>query len=149
MNGGALDRQEVEMEIELPVSRRFLIEFEPSVAGVKPNGGSWDFASGDLRVIPQVMLYETRGVSFSSGLNIRTPTGSQSVLAGRTSLTPYLTLWTNLGQRVGLHTFFGSEFPLAGYGPAPPRCLLAVWYCSHQDRDFQGHAVLGQPNSLH
>ena len=147
MNGGALDRQEVEMEIELPVSRRFLIEFEPSVAGVKPNGGSWDFASGDLRVIPQVMLYETRGVSFSSGLNIRTPTGSQSVLAGRTSLTPYLTLWTNLGQRVGLHTFFGSEFPLAGYGPAPPGAFLQYGIAptktvTSKDTPFLGNLTL-------
>lgn len=123
-DGGTLDEQEVEMEVELPVSRRFLIEFEPAVTGVRPNGSSWRFASGDFTMIPELMLYETKDISFSSGLSIRTPTGSQSVGSGRTSLTPYLAWWKDLGQRVGLHTFFGTEFPLAGYGPDRPDTTL-------------------------
>lgn len=114
---GTANELEVETEIELPISRRFLIEFEPAAKGIKPNGSSWSFAAGDLSVIPQVMLYETKNVSFSSGLSVRVPTGSSSVGAGRTSLAPYLALWTDLGQRVSLHTFFGTEFPIAGYGP--------------------------------
>jgi hypothetical protein len=69
-DGGTLDEQEVEMEVELPVSRRFLIEFEPAVTGVRPDGSSWRFASGDLTMIPEVMLYETKDISFSSGLSI-------------------------------------------------------------------------------
>lgn len=119
-DGGTVNELEVEVEIELPVSRRFLIEFEPALKGIKPYGGLWAFGAGDLSVIPQVMLYETKDVSFSSGLSVRVPTGSQSVGAGRTSLAPYLALWTDLGQRVSLHTFFGTEFPLAGYGPGRP-----------------------------
>lgn len=89
-DGGTADELEVEMEIELPVSRRFLIEVEPAVKGVGPYGGSCLFGAGDLLVIPQVMLYETKNTSFSSGLSIRAPTGSQSVGAGRTSMTPIL-----------------------------------------------------------
>lgn len=123
-DGGAVDEQEWEMEVELPLSRRFLIEFEPAVAGVRPQGGSWDFRGGDLTVIPQVMLRETKDLSFSSGLLVRTPTGSRSVGEGRTSLTPYLAMWTDLGWRVGLHTFVGTEFPLAGYGPGRADAIL-------------------------
>lgn len=123
-DGGTADELEVEMEIELPVNRRFLIEFEPALKGVRPYGSFWTFAAGDLLVIPQVMLYETKDISFSSGLSVRVPTGSQSVGSGRTSLAPYLAWWTDLGQRTSLHTFFGAEFPLAGYGPDRPNAIF-------------------------
>jgi len=119
-DGGTANELEAELEIELPVSRRFLIEFEPALKGIKPSGGLWSFEAGDLSVIPQVMLYETKDVSFSSGLSVRVPTGGQSAGAGRTSLAPYLALWADLGQRVSLHSFFGTEFPLAGYGSDRP-----------------------------
>ncbi len=123
-DGGTADELEVEMEIELPVNRRFLIELEPAVKGVGLYGSPWSFAAGDLLVIPQVMLYETKGVSFSSGLSVRVPTGSQSVGAGRTGLTPYLAGWTDLGQRMSLHAFLGAEFPMAGYGPDRPNAIF-------------------------
>ncbi len=123
MNEEELDRQEVEGEISLPVSRRFLVEFEQPVAEIRSNGSSF-FASGDLRVVPKVMLYETRNTSLSSGLSIRTPTGRRSMESHRTSLTPYLAWWTDLGQRVGLHTFFGTDFPLGGWGPDRPDAFV-------------------------
>lgn len=115
VDGGAADEQELEMEVELPINRRFLIEFEPAVSSVRANGRSWDFGAGDLKVIPQVMLWETKDLSFSSILVVRTPTGTRRVGEGRTSLMPSLALWTDLGERSGLHTFFGAEFPLDGY----------------------------------
>ena len=123
MNEEELDRQEVEGEISLPVSRRFLVEFEQPVAEIRSNGSSF-FASGDLRVVPKVMLYETHNTSLSSGLSIRTPTGRRSMESHRTSLTPYLALWTDLGQRVGVHTFFGTDFPLGGWGPDRPDAFV-------------------------
>lgn len=123
-DGGTADELEVEMEIELPVNRRFLIEFEPALKGVGPYGSPWSFGAGDLLMIPQVMLYETKNISFSSGLSVRVPTGSQKVGSGRTSLAPYLAWWTDLGQRMSLHTFFGAEFPLAGYGSDAPNATL-------------------------
>jgi len=52
VDGGAADEQELEMEVELPINRRFLIEFEPAVSSVRANGRSWDFGGGDLKVIP-------------------------------------------------------------------------------------------------
>jgi len=115
VDGGAADEQELEMEVELPINRRFLIDFEPAVSSVRANGRSWDFGGGDLKVIPQVMLWETKDLSFSSILVVRTPTGTRRVGEGRTSLMPSLALWTDLGERLGLHTFFGAEFPLDGY----------------------------------
>lgn len=123
-DGGTADELEVEMEIELPVNRRFLIEFEPALKGVGLYGSAWTFAAGDLLIIPQVMLYETKDISFSSGLSVRVPTGSQSVGSGRTSLAPYVAWWMDLGQRMSLHTFFGAEFPLAGYGPGRPNAIF-------------------------
>jgi Putative MetA-pathway of phenol degradation len=123
-DGGTADELEIEMEIELPVNRRFLIEFEPALKGVGPYGSPWTFAAGDLLVIPQAMLYETKNTSFSSGLSVRVPTGSQSVGSGRTSLAPYLAWWADLGQRMSLHTYFGAEFPLAGYGPGRPNAIF-------------------------
>ena len=116
-------RQDVAMELALPVSRRFLIEFEYSVNEIRSNGSS-SFNSGDFRVAPKVMLYETHDNSLSSGLIIRTPTGSQSVGAHRTSLTPYLAWWTDLGQRVGVHTYFGTDLPLGGWGPDRPEAFV-------------------------
>ena len=123
VNGEESDSQEVAMEIALPISRRFLIEFEQPVANIKSNGSS-SIASGDLRVVSKVMLYETHDASFSSGLSIRTPTGRQSMESHRTSLLPYFASWTDLGQRVGLHTYFGTDFPLGGWGPDRPDAFV-------------------------
>ncbi len=123
-DSGEVDEQEIPMGLELPISRRFLIEFEQAVTGRGPKGGSWEFGGGDLNVIPEVMLWETKDISFSSGLFVRTPTGSRSVGEGRTSVTPYVALWKDLGLRVGLHTFFGAEFPLGGYEEGHPDAVL-------------------------
>lgn len=123
MNEEELDSQEVAMEIALPVNRRFLIELEQPVADIKSNGSS-SIASSDLRVVPKVMLYETHNTSLSSGLSIRTPTGRRSMESHRTSLAPYLAWWTDLGHRVGLHTYFGTDFPLGGWGPDRPDAFV-------------------------
>lgn len=114
------DEQEVEFELELPLSRRFLIEFEGGLVGLKEDGESWDFRGGDLKITPEVMLVETHDVSFSTGLFIRTPTGSNNLGEGRTSLMPYLAFWKDLGHRIGLHSYLGSDFPLGGFGPGAP-----------------------------
>ncbi|MEW6657286.1 MAG: hypothetical protein AB1424_01370 [Thermodesulfobacteriota bacterium] len=118
------DEQEGEFELELPISRRFLIEFEWGVGGERPSSETWKGGVGDLNVIPEVMLAETRGLSLSSGLFIRTPTGRHAVGSGRTSLTPYLALWKDLGHRIGLHTFLGSAFPLGGFGGDAPTAVF-------------------------
>lgn len=121
---GEYDEQEGEVELELPISRRFLIEFETGFVGLRPSGQSWEHRVGDLKIIPELMLVETRDLSFSSGLVVRTPTGGRSVGDGRTSLTPYLAVWKDLGNRVGLHTYLGNEFPLGGYESTDPDSVL-------------------------
>jgi len=118
------DGQEGEFELELPISRRFLIEFEGGVVGDRPSGEVWKGGGSDLKVIPEVMLMESRDLSFSSGLFIRTPTGRKAAGDGRTSLTPYLALWRNLGHRIGLHTYLGAEFPLDGFAPGAPDAVF-------------------------
>jgi hypothetical protein len=121
---GNADEMEGEFELELPISRRFLIEFEGGFVGVQPHGESWEIRGGDLKIIPEIMLAESRDLSFSSGLIVRTPTGSDAVGEGLTSLTPYLAFWKDLGYRIGLHTFLGSEFPLEGFDPDAPDAIL-------------------------
>jgi hypothetical protein len=121
---GEVDEQEGEFELELPISRRFLIEFEGGFVGLQPDGRSWKRRVGDLKIILEVMLMETHALSFSSGLAIRTPTGSKAVGEERTSLTPYLALWRDVGHRIGLHTYLGAEFPIDGFGPGAPDAVV-------------------------
>lgn len=121
---GEVEEQEGEFELELPISRRFLIEFEGGFVGLKPDGRSWKQRVGDLKIIPEVMLRETHSLSFSSGFIVRTPTGSARVGEDRTSLTPYLALWRDLGHRIGLHTYLDAEFPLDGFGPGAPDAVV-------------------------
>lgn len=123
-NKNQADGQEGEFELELPISRRFLIEFEGGIVGDRPSGEVWKGGGGDLKIIPEVMLMESRDLSFSSGLFIRTPTGRKAVGDGRTALTPYLALWRNLGHRIGLHTYLGAEFPLDGFGSPVPDAIF-------------------------
>ncbi|MDO8431480.1 MAG: hypothetical protein Q7S58_03630 [Candidatus Binatus sp.] len=118
------DEQEGEFELELPISRRFLIEFEGGVAAARQAGRHWMAQASDLRITPEVMLIETHRLSFSSGLVVETPTGGRAVEQGRTSLTPYLALWGDLGHRIGLHSYLGSEFPLGGSGSSSPTAVL-------------------------
>jgi hypothetical protein len=121
---GRVDEQEGEVELELPLSRRFLIEFEGGFVGLQPDGRSWKRRGGDLKITPEVMLMETHSLSFSSGLIVRTPTGSAAVGEEQTSLTPYLALWRDLGHRIGLHTYLGAEFPLDGFEAGAPDAVL-------------------------
>ena len=122
--GGEAHEQEMEFELELPMSRRFMIEFEGPLVGLKEKGEDWTYGAGDLKAIPQVMLAENDDMSFSSGLEIRTPTGREGVGGGRTALMPYVAYWRDLGHRIGLHTFLGSEFLLDEYGPAAPDTVI-------------------------
>lgn len=118
------DEQEGEFELELPISRRFLIEFEGGAVALRPDGQHWRTRGADLNVIPEIMLVQTPTLSFSSGFVVRTPTGGRAAEQGRTSVTPYLALWKDLGHRVGLHTFVGGEIPLGGFGANPPDAVL-------------------------
>ncbi len=121
---GSTDEQEGEFELELPISRRFLIEFEGGVAATRPDRQPWRARDADLRITPELMLMESHTLSFSSGLVVRTPTGGDAVAQGRTSLTPYLALWKDLSHRIGLHTYAGAEVPLGGFGRGAPDTLL-------------------------
>ncbi|MGE0827326.1 MAG: hypothetical protein AB7G75_09590 [Candidatus Binatia bacterium] len=123
-DGGEVDEQEGEFELELPISRRFLIEFEGGFVGLQLDGRSWKRRGGDLKIIPEVMLMETHDLSSSSGLVIRTPTGSKAVGEEHLSLTPYLALWRDLGHRIGLHTYLGAEFPIDDFGPGAPDAVV-------------------------
>ena len=121
---GRADEQEGEFELEMPVSRRFLIEIEGGVTDLKPEGVSSRTRASDLKIIPEVMLAEDRDTSFSSGLLVRVPAGGKAAEQGRTSLAPYLALWRGMGHRVGLHTYVGAEFPIDGFGPDAPIAVL-------------------------
>jgi hypothetical protein len=121
---GRADEQEGEFELEMPVSRRFLIEIEGAVTDLKPDGASSRTRASDLKIIPEVMLAEDRNTFFSSGLVVRVPAGGKAADQACTSLTPYSALWRDMGYRVGLHTYFGAEFPIDGFGPDVPVAVL-------------------------
>jgi hypothetical protein len=123
-DGGRANAQEGEIELELPISRRLLIEFEGGAVGLRPEGQSWKGRGGDLKIIPEVMLAEMHDLSFSSGLIVRTPTGSKTIEEGRTSVTPYLAFWKDLGHRIGLHTYLGAELPVSGFAAGGPDAVL-------------------------
>lgn len=118
------DEQEGAFELELPISRRFLIEFEGGTVALQPDKQSWRTRNADLAVTPEVMLAETHTLSFSSGMAVRTPTGGDAAAQGRTSITPYLALWKDLGHRIGLHTFIGGEIPLGGFESGAPKAIV-------------------------
>ncbi len=123
-NRSSDDEQEGEFELELPISRRMLIEIEGGAVAKRPSGYPWRSGSADITVIPEIMIAERRDLSFSSGLFTRIPTGPRDSGQGRTGLTPYLALWKDLGRRVGLHTYIGGEIPLAGYSRDAPDAVM-------------------------
>lgn len=115
--GGEAHEQELEFELELPISRRFMIEFEGPIEGLKEKGEDWTHGFGGLKVIPQVMLAETDDASFSGGVEVKTPTGRDDFGGDQTAVMPYLAYWQDLGGRVGLHTFAGTNFQIDEFGP--------------------------------
>ncbi|MFQ5862576.1 MAG: transporter [Candidatus Brocadiales bacterium] len=121
-DSGKLDEHEWELEFEMPVSRRLLIEVEPKVLSVSPDNSDDHSGFGDTSFLARIMLFETRNTTLLSVLDAKFPTGDENreLGSGKTTISPGLGFWRDLGRRFALHSFFGLNIPIGGTTNADP-----------------------------
>lgn len=118
----SLDEHEWEFEFEMPVSRRLLIEVEPSIVSVFPHNSDSHSGFGDTSLVTKVMLFETRNTTLISILGTKFPTGNKDLElgSGKTTISPGFGLWRDLGRRFALQSFLGLDIPAGGAADADP-----------------------------
>src|SRR3990170_7031536 len=106
-DSGKIDEHEYELELEMPVSRRLLIEVEPKVISVSPDHGNDHSGFGDTSLITRVMLFETRNTTLLTILDTNFPTGNEDIGlgSGMTTISPGIGMWRDLGRHFALHGF--------------------------------------------
>ena len=121
-DGGKLDEHVWELEFEMPLSRRLLIEVEPSAVAVSPDNGDDHSGPGDTSFLARVMLLETFNTTLLSILAVKFPTGDKDreLGSGKTTISPGLGLWRDLGRRFALYSYFGLNIPTGGKTDADP-----------------------------
>ncbi|MDO8136792.1 MAG: transporter [Candidatus Brocadiales bacterium] len=119
---GKLDEHEWELEFEMPVSRRLLIEVEPKILYVLPEEEDNHSGLGDTSFIARIMLMETLDTTLLSVFGVTFPTGDEDreLGGGKTLLSPGLGFWKDLGGCFALHSFFGADIPVGGTTHADP-----------------------------
>ena len=115
-DSGKFDDHEWEFEFEMPVSRRLLIEVEPTIVSISPNNNDDHSGFGDTSFITRVMLMETRNTTLLSLLDVKIPTGNEDLGlgSGMTTISPGIGIWRDLGGHFALHSFFGLDIPSGG-----------------------------------
>ena len=114
---GEADEHEWELEVEIPICRRLLLEIEPSVSSVSPHKEHRDRSGfGDTALITKLMLLETRNTTLISILETKFPTGNddRELGSGMTTLGPGIGIWRDLGNRFALQGFLGLDIPVGG-----------------------------------
>ncbi len=119
---GEVDEHEWEFEIEIPVSRRLLLEVEPTIVSVSPRDNDSHSGFGDTSLIARIMLMETRNTTVLSILDLKLPTGDEDLGlgSGMTTITPGIGVWRDLGGRYALQGFFGLDIPVGGKSDEDP-----------------------------
>lgn len=119
---GRVDEHEWEFEIEIPVSRRLLLEVEPTIVSISPRDNDSHSGFGDTSLIARIMLMETRNTTVLSILDLKLPTGDEDLGlgSGMTTITPGIGMWRDLGGRYALHGFFGLDIPVGGKSDEDP-----------------------------
>ena len=107
--------------VELIVNTPFVVQ-NNAVSGLpilSPNQPSPTTQShttfGDISITPRVLLHETKDFSLTAEVAVLTPTGDQP-LAGKTSLTPAVGFWNNIGGGWVLRGGLGVNCPTQGSG---------------------------------
>lgn len=120
--GGILDKHEWEFEFEMPISRRLLLEVEPTILSVSPHNDNTHSGFGDTSLITRIMLLETRNTTLLSIGRVTLPTGDEDRGLGSdlTTISPGIGLWRDLGKRFALHSFFRFDTPVGGKSDADP-----------------------------
>ena len=115
-DGGKLDEHEWEFEFEMPISRRLLIEVEPTIVSISPKNDNNHNGFGDTSFITRVMLLETRNTTLLSLLDVKIPTGNEDLGlgSGMTTISPGIGMWRDIGGHFALHSFFGLDIPSGG-----------------------------------
>lgn len=72
---GEVDEHEWEFEIEIPVSRRLLLEVEPTIVSISPRDNGSHSGFGDTSLIARIMFMETRNTTVLSILDLKLPIG--------------------------------------------------------------------------
>ena len=121
-DGGKLDEHEWEFEFEMPISRRLLIEVEPTIVSISPNNDSDHSGFGDTSFITRVMLMETRNTTLLSLLDVKIPTGNEDLGlgSGMTTISPGIGMWRDIGGHYALHSFLGLDIPAGGKSSDDP-----------------------------
>ncbi len=115
-DSGKYDEHEWEFEFEMPISRRLLIEVEPSVVSIFPKDGNDHSGFGDTSFVTRLMLFESRNTTLLSLLNVKIPTGNEALGlgSGMTTISPGIGMWRDLGGHFALHGFLGLDVPSGG-----------------------------------
>lgn len=115
-DGGKLDEHEWEFEFEMPVSRRLLIEVEPTIVSISPKSDNDHSGFGDTSFVTRVMLMETRNTTLLSLLDVKIPTGNEDLGlgSGMTTISPDIGMWRDIGGHFALHSFLGLDIPAGG-----------------------------------
>jgi hypothetical protein len=113
---GRQNEQNGAVLIESPISRRWDVGFiVPYVDNLSGNGRASATSFGDVTIENRFLLHETKDLTVSLNINIRTPTGDANTGNDRTVLIPYLAFYKDLGYNGwSVRGAAGVEDPLSG-----------------------------------
>ena len=113
------------LSIETPLSRRLWLGINvPFLESLQGGRGPSTTHFGDVDVTGKFMVYESRNFSLSTGLTVRTPTGVGITGDDRTTMTPFVAFWTDLGAGVSLRGGTGLDISL-DHARAPDEVYVA------------------------
>ena len=128
---GGQDLHEGQLSIQTPLSRRLWLGIDvPFVESLQGGRGPSTSHFGDVSITPKFMLYESKDFSLSTGLTVRTPTGTEITGGDRTTLLPFVAFWTDLGRGVSLRGGTGVD--------------IAVDHKRAADGDYVANLSVGQ-----
>jgi hypothetical protein len=107
---GDRDFHHGQLSIETPLSRRLWLGVNvPFIDSLQGGRGPSTSHFGDVTITPKYLLYESRDFSLSTGLTVRTPTGTEISRGDRTTLLPFVAFWSDLGRGVSLRGGTGLD----------------------------------------
>jgi hypothetical protein len=109
---GAADEHELEVEVDLPLSRRFMLEFSPEQTW-RDGKGTRDWDGARWTSLAVLQLVDTVHTAANVQFNVSTPmkNGSEE---DATRLGLSCAAFRDLGDRVGFQAHFGHDFLVGG-----------------------------------
>jgi hypothetical protein len=98
---------------ETPITRRYMFGiFVPFVDSLQGGNGPQATAFGDLTIENRFILRETQDSTLSFNLNAQVPTGDPALGGHRTLISPYLSIFKDIGHGISLRGTAGVNVPL-------------------------------------